>query len=193
MSTDVTQPNVILVRHAPVAEHYRKSCYGRSDVELSEAGTHLSHSLAEELSQWTAATIVHSGLRRAQFLAERLAERIGTTTTCCPELRERDFGTWELQPWDTIFAEHGDGMNRMISEPDTYRPGGGETTYEHRDRVLRWYEALPHDRLTIAVTHGGTIATLLGAQRRLPVPEWLALIPNCGQMVHLYKEPPARI
>jgi broad specificity phosphatase PhoE len=192
MSTDLTEANVILVRHAPVAEQYRKLCYGRSDVELSVAGTQLSHTLTDELSQWKHATIVHSGLRRAQYLAELLAERIGSTTICCPDLRERDFGTWELQPWDTIFAEHGEAMTRIISEPDTYRPGGGETTYEHRDRVLRWFDALPHDRLTIAITHGGTIAALLGAQRGLPVAEWLDLIPHCGQMVHLNKEQPAR-
>jgi broad specificity phosphatase PhoE len=192
MSTATNVPHVILVRHAPVAEHYRKVCYGRSDVELSEAGTELSHTIVDQLAQWTTATIVHSGLRRSQYLAERLAARIGAVATCCPELRERDFGTWELQSWDAIFAEHGDAMNRILSEPDTYRPGGGETTFEHRDRVLRWYESLPHDRLTIAVTHGGTIASLLGAQRGLPVAEWLSLIPHCGQMVHLYKEQPAR-
>ena len=187
MTLKTSNPTLIVVRHAPVDARYQGVCYGRSDVVLGLEGEHLSHAVAEELAAWKTATIVHSGLLRTQFLAERLAERLDCSATVSAALRERDFGTWEMQPWSEIHAQHGDEMLRMISEPETYRPGGGETTFEMRDRVMRWFDSLPETGLTIAVTHGGPIAALLGAQRQLPVTDWVALIPRCGQFLPIYK------
>ena len=155
---------------------------------MGSSGEKLSRELVEELAIWKPATIIHSGLQRTRFLAERLAERLDCPTECCAALRERDFGTWELQPWDVLHARHGAEMLRMISEPGTYRPGGGETTFEMRDRVVRWFDSLPADGRIIAVTHGGPIAALLGTHRQLPVADWIGLIPRCGESVRLHKQ-----
>lgn len=187
MTLKIATPTLIVVRHAPVDRKYRGVCYGRSDAELGPEGKQLSYSVVEELAAWGKATIVHSGLQRTRFLAERLAEQLECSVTTCEALRERDFGTWEMQPWSEIHAQHGDEILRMISEPETYRPGGGETTYEMRDRVLQWFESLLDADLTIAVTHGGPIASLLGTQRRIPVTDWVDLIPRCGQIVPIHK------
>ena len=73
----------------------------------------------------------------------------------------------------------------MISEPATFRPGGGETTLEMRDRVLSWQQSIPRDGLTVAVTHGGPIAALLGTLRNLPVAGWVDLIPAEGTWVEI--------
>ncbi|HUG71018.1 MAG TPA: histidine phosphatase family protein [Pirellulaceae bacterium] len=188
MNMDRLNTAVMLIRHAPVAKRYHGVCYGRSDIELGDAGERRSEELVEELAIWERARIIHSGLQRTRFLAERLAERLGCPAACCPALQERDFGTWEMQPWDVIHTRHGDEILRMISEPDTYRPGGGETTFEMRDRVLWWFDSLPEDGLTIVVTHGGPIASLLGTHQRLPVSDWAGLIPHCGQSVWMYKQ-----
>lgn len=189
MTSRISTPALILVRHAPVNDKYRGICYGSSDAELGPEGERLSYSVIEELLQWGQATVVHSGLQRTQFLAERLAAKLECTAMPCAALRERDFGTWELQAWNQIYAQHGDEMLRMISEPETYRPGGGETTFEMRDRVMQWVNSLPDTSLTIAVTHGGPIASLLGSQQRIPVTGWMELIPRCGQVVPIYKRP----
>ncbi|MDB5339718.1 MAG: pspB [Planctomycetaceae bacterium] len=187
MTLKISIPTLIVVRHAPVDQKYQGVCYGRTDAVLGPEGEQLSYAVAEELAAWGNATIVHSGLQRTRFLAERLAAQLGCSATTCEALQERDFGTWELQPWNDIHAQHGDEMLRMVSEPETYRPGGGETTYEMRDRVVQWFESLPNADLTIAVTHGGPIAALLGSQRRLPVTDWMDLIPRCGQIVPIHK------
>jgi len=187
MMLKTSTPTLIVVRHAPVDQKYRGVCYGRSDAILGPEGEQLSCAVVEELAAWRQATIVHSGLQRTRFLAERLAEQLECSATTCEALRERDFGTWEMQPWSEIHARHPDEMLRMISEPETYRPGGGETTFEMRDRVLRWFESLPNADLTIAVTHGGPIASLLGSQGGIPVTEWAELIPRCGQIVPIQK------
>jgi broad specificity phosphatase PhoE len=174
---------LVLVRHAPVAERYRSLCYGRSDVELDETGLHMSRAVARQLAPYSHADIVHSGLLRTRVIAEFLAAECDVKPRCCPELQERDFGEWEMRPWNALFAAHGDEMLRMVTEPETFRPGGGETTLEMRDRVVGWCDALPEDRLTIAITHGGPIAALLGTWRNLPVAEWIGLIPACGETI----------
>jgi broad specificity phosphatase PhoE len=76
-------------------------------------------------------------------------------------------------------------MLKVVSEPGAYRPGGGETTFELRDRVLEWFRQLPREGLTIAVTHGGPIAALSGTLRQLPVAVWVDLIPPCGERVQI--------
>jgi broad specificity phosphatase PhoE len=145
--------------------------------------------VAEELGAYAGATVVHSGLQRTRFLAERLADRLECLSVCCEALRERDFGTWELKPWTAIHARFGDEMLRMVSEPGTYRPGGGETTFELRDRVVAWRRsAVAQNTLVVAVTHGGPIAALLGTEKELPVSDWVKLIPGCGKWVRLSNE-----
>jgi alpha-ribazole phosphatase len=174
---------LILIRHAAVSERYHGRCYGRSDVALSLVGEQRSQELSKLLATRPITRIVHSGLRRTKYLADRLAQELGQHAECCEDLQERDFGSWELQHWDLLHERFGDDMLRVISEPDTYRPGGGETTFEMRDRVLEWLHTFPLDELTVAVTHGGPIAVLRGDQEGTPVADWLKLIPACGEFI----------
>lgn len=176
---------LILVRHAAVADRYLGRCYGASDVELSPAGEARSRELSELLAARPIARVMHSGLQRTRYLAERLAERLERPAECCRAIQERDYGDWELEPWDVLHERFGDEMLRMVSAPDVFRPGGGETTSEMRDRALEWFDALPREGVTVAVTHGGPIAALRGAQQGLPVAAWLDLIPACGECVSM--------
>jgi broad specificity phosphatase PhoE len=174
---------VLLVRHGAVAARYRGLCYGRSDVELHPSAEEQHRRLAVELSAWPIQRIVHSGLTRTRLLAEALGAACGIEAVPCSLLQERDFGAWELQPWEQIHAEHGEELTWMLTDPGNYRPGGGETTFELRDRVLRWFNSLPNVGWTVAVTHGGPIAALQGTLRDLPVEAWPAWIPPCGGTV----------
>ncbi|HKM51757.1 MAG TPA: histidine phosphatase family protein [Isosphaeraceae bacterium] len=176
---------LILVRHGPVADRYHGLCYGRSDVELSLEGEGRSRELAETLAALPVDRIMHSGLVRTSYLAGHLAERLGMPTIRAEALCERDFGHWELRPWDDLYREYGEAILKMVSEPATFRPGAGETTYEMRNRLLDWFRGVPRNGLSVAVTHGGPIAALLGTLRNLPVEAWPALIPPQGQWVSI--------
>jgi broad specificity phosphatase PhoE len=175
---------LLLVRHTEIAERYQGVCYGASDVELSANGIRNVHEVASRLAALPVTRIVHSGLTRTRILAECLGQLTNLAPICCAGLRERDFGAWELQSWNAIFEQQGDKIARIISEPESYRPGGGETTFEMRDRIAAAFRTLPRDGLTVVVTHGGPIAVFLGTQQNLPVPEWLTLIPAYGEIVH---------
>lgn len=183
MPHESVSTRILLIRHPAVAATYRGVCYGRSDVEVSRAGQRSCHVIAETVAQWRVAHVVHSGLQRTRLLAECIGRRTGIRPTCEVALRERDFGSWEMRTWNDIYRDCGDDMSRMTSDPNGFRPGGGETTAEFAERVWKWSQNWSGAGLAVAVTHGGTIAALLGRQRSLPVSQWPSLIPAHGEMV----------
>lgn len=173
---------VLFVRHTAVAEKYQPLCYGSTDVELSPAGERHAREVAESLAQFSIDRIIHSGLKRAHILAEHLADLTGQSLEERPDLGERNFGTWELTSWDDIYAEHGEGMLRMISEPETYRPGGSETTREFSERITTACHDLHQPGRTVVVCHGGVMAALSGLVERLDLPQWMDRIPAHGEI-----------
>lgn len=179
---------VVFVRHARVADRYRGVCYGRSDVPLGPEGVGESLRLAERLSRLPIRHLVSSGAARTHVLAEQIAERTGLEVVVEPALLERDFGAWELRTWEAIYEEVGDAMQGLIHEPDTYRPPGGETTNELRDRALSWYVRRPTGGLVVAVTHGGPIAAIRGSLAGKNPVDWVDLIPPQGSFVGLAGE-----
>jgi len=174
-----------LVRHPPVVAEFRQCCYGQSDLALSPEGLALIPELVEQLARQPVSRILHSGLQRTTAVATPLGERLSLVPELEPRLKERHFGEWEGVPWSQIFETSGDAMLKMISEPSTWSPAGGETTFAVRDRVLAWYASLPADESLVAITHGGVICSLRGALGGLPVAEWIPLIPACGEVVEL--------
>ncbi|MEM6795468.1 MAG: histidine phosphatase family protein [Acidobacteriota bacterium] len=162
-----------LIRHGEIHRRWHNHCYGSADVGLSTRGRAQSRRLAAELQDEPIDALFSSDLRRARYLAERLAEsRPGLEVRLTPLLRERNFGAWEKRPWDSIYAEVGAEMEGMTRHPDTWRPPGGETTFELRDRVLRLYRGLPSRGHVVLVCHGGPIAALRGSLAGLPVEAW---------------------
>ena len=180
---ELTERDILLVRHAAVADKYRGLCYGQSDVELSAAGEAFGREWLKGVHVTSTPRIYHSDLQRTRFLAELLAGRFQVEPTATIDLRERHFGEWELKSWDTIHAQVGDEILGMVHAPETYRPGGGETTFELRDRVLRWWHHLPAGGPVIVITHGGTIAALMGTLCDCQVETWPELIPVCGAAI----------
>jgi broad specificity phosphatase PhoE len=163
-----------LLRHPPVIADYHKRCYGQTDVGLAEGWT-LPEMAKPDL-------IVHSGFTRTRVVAEAMAAKFGMACQADARLAERHFGEWEGLTWAEIYEASGDAMMNMIHQPDTWRTPGGETTFEVRDRLLAWYAELPDVPTILAVTHGGAIASLLGALRERPVSEWVAMIPKWGEL-----------
>ena len=177
--------DLVLVRHARVHERYQGFCYGRSDVPLGAEGRAASVGLAVLMAGWPIRHLITSGAARTGWLAERIAARVGVAVTVEPALLERDFGSWELQAWDDIYARTGDAMHGLIHQPATFAPPGGETTHQLRDRVVAWYRRRPLGGLVVAVTHGGPIAALRGTLRGKEPVDWVDLIPATGSWVAL--------
>lgn len=153
---------VLLIRHAQVALRWRGRCYGSTDVGLSRAGAKHSQEIARAIlrrrDSRSIAAVFHSGLRRASHLAELIADTAGLEPRADERWRERDFGSWEARSWNSIWRESGNAMDRMLTDPAKFRPGGGETTAELFARSVRASRIVPGEGIVIVVTHGGPIA-----------------------------------
>jgi broad specificity phosphatase PhoE len=185
---------VLLVRHPAVADSLNGLCYGSSDVPLRDARPAQLDAIAAVVARSGPFTHLYSSdLCRCTALAEVLSGRIGIPPLTDRRPRERCFGTWEGRPLDDIHAETGDAMLGMLTDPVGWRPPGGETTYELRDRVLGWYAELPPAGHIVAITHGGPIAALRGELGGRPVGEWPSLVPTHGEIVTIGigQNPPA--
>jgi broad specificity phosphatase PhoE len=151
---------VLLIRHTDVAVKFHKRCYGRLDVSLSRVGQQCACDLAARLARQPITAIIHSGWKRASFLASRVALLKDLVPQADSRWRERDFGTWEGRSWQSIWQEIGNAMDGLFTEPETFRPGGGETTSELAARSLAAWDSLPERGLVAVITHGGPIAAI---------------------------------
>jgi len=196
-------PEVILIRHAEVALDWKLRCYGAMDIPLSAAGVVQSQQLADEFATKSPPIrIFHSGLQRTKCLASMLGEHFPTVPIIeSTALRERDYGWWQGKSWDEVYASD-PNFHDVIHQPKTYRPAGGETTYEMQQRVVAWFESLwldpfciPDDPTdmgsgpVIAISHSGPMAALAGHCLELPATEWGPWMVKHLEALHFHKQP----
>ncbi len=182
---------IVLVRHGAVEVSWRKKCYGQLDVPLCDQWQASSKPLIQSLAMLEPSFIYHSGLHRTQWLAEQVfacesAYANRSTRSCIfdKRLRERTFGSWEGQTWDDVFASDPENFHGLIDHPKTYRPPGGETTWELQCRMVDWYKSVlsassaelrAHSgrcETILAISHSGPIASLAGHLLGKPANQW---------------------
>ncbi len=177
---------VVLIRHTQLASHWNGRCYGRSNAGLSREGSLAARGIARALDFGNVSMIATSPSRRARFLGALIARQYGIGVHLDSRLAEFNFGSWEGESWDAIYAHSGSAMMGLITQPATFRIDGGETTFELRDRAMAWFDALPRDNGTIiAVTHGGPIAAIRGSLSGASVQDWPSLVPDYGERVEI--------
>jgi probable phosphoglycerate mutase len=161
---------LLLVRHGETDWNAEGRLQGHTDRPLNDFGRRQAAQLAEELAGDGIAAVYASDLARARETAEIVAARLGLPVRLDPDLREKNWGTWEgLTPAERARIEF-----------------VGETTEAHRKRVLAALRRIcarhPGERVLV-VTHGGSLrrvqAAVLGMA--LPVAE------NCGRWLVAYE------
>lgn len=181
-----------LVRHArPLVEP--GLCYGASDMPADAADTERAASeLAAVLP--AGATLVMSGLQRAQQLARALQARRPELALplCDPRLNEMDFGRFELSRWDAIDRAEFDAWTDNFH---SHRFGGRESVAELLARVGQALhdagliqpsteKQYPASQDLVWFTHAGVIraASLLHARpdARPLATDWPAQAPAFG-------------
>ena len=155
---------LLLVRHGETDWNADGRLQGHTDRPLSEFGRRQARQLADDLEDEEIEAIYASDLARARETAEIVGERLGLPVVLDPDLREKDWGTWE-------------GLTAVERDQVEFV---GESTEAHRERILRALRRIsqrhPGGRV-LAVTHGGSMRRVqteaLGMA--LPVAE------NCGR------------
>ena len=157
---------VYLIRH-PKPDVAPGICYGRTDLGLAEDAAVRAATLRPLLP----AGIVHSSpLKRCSALASALHP----APLFDDRLREVDFGTWEMRPWQDIGRA---ALDSWAADPLDFSPPGGESIAVLRRRVISFldeHRAIGCEAL-ILVTHAGVMKVCTGELLDLPQPEWFAM------------------
>ena len=154
---------LLLVRHGETDWNAEGKLQGHTDRPLNDFGRRQATALADRLEGEEVAAIYASDLLRAKETAEIVGARLGVSVAVDPDLREKNWGTWEGLTGD----------ERLEVE------FAGESTEDHRDRTLRAIERIvarhPGERV-IVVTHGGSVRRVQAAVSGFALP----VIENCS-------------
>ncbi len=150
------------VRHAPVPNPERR-CYGQSDKDCDVSNEELFRHQAKLLPK--GAVWYASNLLRARKTAEQLAKAGAEMDrlNIDPDLAEQHFGDWQGLTYIEIAENHASNHLFWLGPPE-YRPPGGESFVDLRDRTVRSIDRLTAEhqgRDIVATAHGGTIRAAL--------------------------------
>jgi alpha-ribazole phosphatase len=157
-----------LIRHPePLIE--AGICYGVSDMPAkTEALQVCLLALKPALHALNGITIYTSPLQRCAALATSLHELLpASKKVLSPELLELNFGHWEGQSWDAIYATDSEGLDAWATQPVNFAPGGGESLAQLHTRITQWLKTVlaSGEQQAIVVTHGGPLRVLLSMNK----------------------------
>jgi broad specificity phosphatase PhoE len=162
---------LLLVRHGETDWNADGRLQGQTDRPLSDFGRTQADRLAGELAEEELEAIYSSDLARALETAEIVAERVGLPVLLDPDLREKDWGTWE-------------GLTAVERDRVEFV---GESTEAHQERILRALrrisEGHPDGGSVLVVTHGGSMRRVQTAALGMALP----VVENCGRWLCAYE------
>lgn len=153
-----------LVRHGrPELPDEKPRFLGQTDLPLSARGRAEAEALAPALRGIPLARAVHSGMARArETLDILLAGRDALPVRKVPELREIHCGDWEMRTLEEVAAMDPEGFEARGRDFARYRPPGGESFMDVRDRVWPAFQSiLREEGDTIVVAHAGVIRAIV--------------------------------
>lgn len=162
---------LLLVRHGETDWNADGRLQGQTDRPLSDFGRKQARRLADELAAEGFEAIYSSDLARARETAEIIGARLGLPVELDPDLREKDWGTWE-------------GLTAVERDRVEF---AGESTEAHQERILRALrrisESHPDGTSILVVTHGGSIRRAQTAALGMALP----VVENCGRWLCAYE------
>ena len=162
---------LLLVRHGETDWNADGRLQGQTDRPLSEFGRSQARQLADELEDEELEAIYSSDLARARETAEIVGDRLGLPVVLDPDLREKDWGTWE-------------GLTSVERDHVEFV---GESTEAHQGRILRALRRIserhPDGGRILVVTHGGSMRRVQTAAMGLALP----VVENCGRWLCAYR------
>jgi probable phosphoglycerate mutase len=148
--------HLLLARHGETDWNLGRRVQGHTDIPLNATGIAQAHALADELAWEPIVAVYSSDLSRALETAGAVAARHGLPVSVDPDLREKNFGSWEGLT-DTEIRER---------FPDAKRGawGDAETTEAVAERVgtaLARIGEAHRNGLVLVVSHGGPLRAAL--------------------------------
>jgi probable phosphoglycerate mutase len=175
---------ILLARHGETDANAEHRFQGRADVPLNARGRAQAAELAERVAAEVPglAAIVASPLRRARETAEVVGRRVGLRPSFDARLEELDVGTWTGRLYADVRAAEPEAFAAWLGAGWDFRPPGGESLLEQRDRVVAALgEVRAGPRPALVVCHGGVMRAALAHARGTEPEGWQAgQIPNAA-------------
>ncbi len=143
---------ILLVRHGETDWNLERRVQGHSDRPLNDTGRRQAIELASALADEPVDAVYASDLVRAHETARILAERKGLGVTVIPELREKDFGTWEGLTDREILERFPEARSGPWGDGETHDDMAGRVV----EALRRIAESHPGGRVLV-VAHGGPL------------------------------------
>jgi broad specificity phosphatase PhoE len=153
---------LLFVRHGETDWNAEGRLQGQTDRPLNDYGRRQARELAARLAGDGVAALYASDLSRAKETAEIVGAELGLPVVVDPDLRERNWGTWE-------------GLTPAERDAVAFV---GETPQEHRERTMRAVRRIAErhpDQTVVVVTHGGSLRRIQAAVTGIAQP----VIANC--------------
>jgi alpha-ribazole phosphatase len=166
---------LLLVRHAQPKLHKEDRFWGKTDIELSDAGIRQAEQLRDRLSRLKIDAVYTSTLLRATETAEIIASWHKIPVLPLKELCECSFGYAEGLTFKEIEQKLPE-LAAQLSAGKAVSFPGGESLVQLDQRVQGFLEKLhkhePQSKIVI-VSHGGPLRLLICHLLGLGIEHWL--------------------
>lgn len=143
---------LFLIRHT-TPDIDKGICYGQANIPLSDTFNDEAAFLLQKLKDIKIENVLSSPLQRCTQLAYKISNNVTTNNN----LKELDFGDWELTDWNKIPQEQIDPwMHDYVNVPVP----NGESYMELYTRVLSVYKNINKNNTAI-VAHAGVLRSIL--------------------------------
>lgn len=154
---------IIALRHGETAWNVDTRIQGKLDIELNETGRWQARRAAQALAGEDIGAVYSSDLLRAWETACAVASAAGQKAQPVQTLRERGFGIFEGKTFTEIEAIWPEQTLRWRQRDPLWKPEGGESLLELRQRIERTVSALAErhqGEQIVLVAHGGVLDVL---------------------------------
>lgn len=157
---------LIFIRHPETEANVKKLIYGRTESKYSPKGEASVDWVLDQLSSKHIDRIYASPLKRAAYLAEKIAERHTSSLEVVLDerLMEMNFGDFENKTNDEARILYGDGFELFWNDFANFKIPNGETLGDVRDRITEFLRELkgkqPSDKSIEEMIKDDPIGTL---------------------------------
>lgn len=161
---------LIIVRHGETEENVEKIVQGHKLGILTNKGLEQAKKLGQRLKDEKIDVIFSSDLLRAKNTTREIEKYHNIPVHYDKELNERCMGIFEGRPVE----EYEKALNESGLDIGDFRPEGGESFTELRERAKRFLERLREEykgKTVLISSHGWFSAMLLGILLNMPIEE----------------------
>ena len=175
---------ILITRHGQTVTNREGRFCGHFETQLTPLGVRQAQALGQRLGGVHVDAVYTSDLGRAVETAALILQGRCITPSIDPDLRELHYGQWEGRKGGEVAKAYPEQYKLMRAEDPGWRPPGGETIGEVRQRTfaaLRRVAKAHQHQTVLIVTHGTAINCMISeALGVAPSHTFRFHVANCG-------------